>query len=311
MNFLPSWIHWGLAVLLYIPHAQLSGAAPMPGEGDHKPTEVVKFLKVYERSMCQVREILVDIFQEYPDEVEYIFKPSCVPLMRCAGCCNDESLECVPTESYNITMQIMKIKPHISQHIMDMSFQQHSQCECRPKKEVKSKQENHCEPCTEKSQRKHLFVQDPQTCKCSCKNTDSRCKARQLELNERTCRLVSTARGTHQYQYQYQLGPGRAASSCSLAGAGTAMLHSQLCLPVRPIALPAIASMHPILSPTLPHALPLATVSVLSRGGSQSLWENPIPLTTAPHSHSLSHTLTHSHSHSLTLSLSHTLSLTH
>eukprot|EP00079_Xenopus_tropicalis_P024917 XP_012817998.1 PREDICTED: vascular endothelial growth factor A isoform X3 [Xenopus tropicalis] len=216
MNFLPSWIHWGLAVLLYIPHAQLSGAAPMPGEGDHKPTEVVKFLKVYERSMCQVREILVDIFQEYPDEVEYIFKPSCVPLMRCAGCCNDESLECVPTESYNITMQIMKIKPHISQHIMDMSFQQHSQCECRPKKEVKSKQEKkakrgkglkrkrkkirykpkhfHCEPCTEKSQRKHLFVQDPQTCKCSCKNTDSRCKARQLELNERTCRCEKPRR---------------------------------------------------------------------------------------------------------------------
>lgn len=48
---------------------------------------------------------------------------------------------------------------------------------------------SHCEPCSER--RKHLFVQDPQTCKCSCKNTDSRCKARQLELNERTCRLVS------------------------------------------------------------------------------------------------------------------------
>nr|4DEQ_A Chain A, Neuropilin-1, Vascular endothelial growth factor A [Homo sapiens]4DEQ_B Chain B, Neuropilin-1, Vascular endothelial growth factor A [Homo sapiens] len=43
-----------------------------------------------------------------------------------------------------------------------------------------------CGPCSER--RKHLFVQDPQTCKCSCKNTDSRCKARQLELNERTCR---------------------------------------------------------------------------------------------------------------------------
>ncbi|XP_075454929.1 vascular endothelial growth factor A, long form isoform X5 [Ascaphus truei] len=102
----------------------------------------MQFMKVYARSICQVRETLVDIFQEYPDEVEYIFKPSCVPLMRCAGCCNDESQECAPLEWYNITMQIMRIKPHISQLIMDMSFQQHSHCECRPKKDVKGKQEN-------------------------------------------------------------------------------------------------------------------------------------------------------------------------
>lgn len=67
---------------------------------------VVKFMDVYRRSYCRPIETLVDIFQEYPDEIEYIFKPSCVPLMRCAGCCNDESLECVPTEEFNITMQV-------------------------------------------------------------------------------------------------------------------------------------------------------------------------------------------------------------
>ncbi|XP_040839385.1 vascular endothelial growth factor A-like isoform X2 [Ochotona curzoniae] len=81
--------------------------------------------------------------------------------------------------------QIMRIKPHQGQHIGEMSFLQHNKCECRPKKD-RARQENPCGPCSER--RKHLFVQDPQTCKCSCKNTDSRCKARQLELNERTCR---------------------------------------------------------------------------------------------------------------------------
>ncbi|TXQ84072.1 hypothetical protein FV299_27400, partial [Escherichia coli] len=79
----------------------------------------------------------------------------------------------------------MRIKPHQGQHIGEMSFLQHNKCECRPKKD-RARQENPCGPCSER--RKHLFVQDPQTCKCSCKNTDSRCKARQLELNERTCR---------------------------------------------------------------------------------------------------------------------------
>uniref|UniRef100_A0A8D1UZ92 Vascular endothelial growth factor A n=1 Tax=Sus scrofa TaxID=9823 RepID=A0A8D1UZ92_PIG len=184
MNFLLSWVHWSLALLLYLHHAKWSQAAPM-AEGDQKPHEVVKFMDVYQRSYCRPIETLVDIFQEYPDEIEYIFKPSCVPLMRCGGCCNDEGLECVPTEEFNITMQIMRIKPHQGQHIGEMSFLQHNKCECRPKKD-RARQENPCGPCSER--RKHLFVQDPQTCKCSCKNTDSRCKARQLELNERTCR---------------------------------------------------------------------------------------------------------------------------
>ncbi|KAM5285564.1 vascular endothelial growth factor A, long form [Hipposideros larvatus] len=178
-------------------------------EGEQKAHEVVKFMDVYKRSYCRPIETLVDIFQEYPDEIEYIFKPSCVPLMRCGGCCNDESLECVPTEEFNITMQIMRIRLHKLQHIGEMSFLQHNKCECRPKKD-RARQEKKsvrgkgkgqkrkrkksrykswsfpCGPCSER--RKHLFVQDPQTCKCSCKNTDSRCKARQLELNERTCR---------------------------------------------------------------------------------------------------------------------------
>ncbi|KAM7062630.1 vascular endothelial growth factor A, long form isoform 8-T8 [Acridotheres tristis] len=147
MNFLLTWIRWGLAALLYLQSAELSKAAPALGDGERKPNEVIKFLEVYERSFCRTIETLVDIFQEYPDEVEYIFKPSCVPLMRCAGCCGDEGLECVPVDVYNVTMEIMRIKPHQSQHISHMSFLQHSKCDCRPKKDVKNKQEN-CLPAS-------------------------------------------------------------------------------------------------------------------------------------------------------------------
>uniref|UniRef100_A0A8C4X3Q0 Vascular endothelial growth factor Ab n=1 Tax=Erpetoichthys calabaricus TaxID=27687 RepID=A0A8C4X3Q0_ERPCA len=105
---------------------------------------VIQFLEVFERSYCRTIETLVDIFQEYPDEVEYIFKPSCVPLMRCAGCCNDESLECVPTETYNVTMQVMRMKFKHGQHVSEMSFTEHSRCECRPKQDVREKKEK-CE----------------------------------------------------------------------------------------------------------------------------------------------------------------------
>uniref|UniRef100_A0A8C3FZN1 Vascular endothelial growth factor Ab n=1 Tax=Cyclopterus lumpus TaxID=8103 RepID=A0A8C3FZN1_CYCLU len=136
-------------------------------------------LCVYNKSLCQPRELLVEILQEYPEEVEHIFIPSCVVLTRCAGCCNDEMLQCTPTSSYNVTMEIKRIKPQRQQNDIFMSFTEHSACECSV-----------CEPCCDhcSERRKRLFVQDPATCRCSCKHTDEYCKERQLELNERTCK---------------------------------------------------------------------------------------------------------------------------
>lgn len=66
-------------------------------------------MEVYNKSLCQPRELLVEILQEYPEEVEHIFIPSCVVLTRCAGCCNDEMLQCTPTSTYNVTMEVRNV----------------------------------------------------------------------------------------------------------------------------------------------------------------------------------------------------------
>lgn len=50
--------------------------------------------------------MLVDIVSEYPSEVEHMFSPSCISLQRCTGCCGDETLQCVPVEMANVTMQV-------------------------------------------------------------------------------------------------------------------------------------------------------------------------------------------------------------
>lgn len=67
---------------------------------------MVPFQEVWSRSYCQAMEKLVDVAGEFPDVVEYIFSPSCVPLQRCTGCCGDESLSCLPVTKKNITMQV-------------------------------------------------------------------------------------------------------------------------------------------------------------------------------------------------------------
>ncbi|EGW02789.1 placenta growth factor [Cricetulus griseus] len=95
--------------------------------------EVVPFNEVWGRSYCRPMEKLVEIVDEYPDEVAHIFSPSCVPLTRCTGCCGDESLQCVPIKTANITMQILKIPVIRDQHsYVEMTFSQDVLCECRP-----------------------------------------------------------------------------------------------------------------------------------------------------------------------------------
>lgn len=67
---------------------------------------MVPFQEVWGRSYCRALERLVDIVSEYPGEVEHMFSPSCVSLLRCTGCCGDENLHCVPVETVNVTMQV-------------------------------------------------------------------------------------------------------------------------------------------------------------------------------------------------------------
>uniref|UniRef100_A0A673NPK5 Vascular endothelial growth factor A-A-like n=1 Tax=Sinocyclocheilus rhinocerous TaxID=307959 RepID=A0A673NPK5_9TELE len=141
---------------------------------------VVPFMEVYNKSLCRPREVLVEIQQEYPDDTEHIFIPSCVVLTRCAGCCNDEMMECTPIVTYNITLEIKRVKPLRNQVDFFMSFAEHRECQCR----------SQCEPCCSScsERRRRLFVQDPETCQCSCKHSEADCRSRQLELNERNCR---------------------------------------------------------------------------------------------------------------------------
>ncbi|XP_068822315.1 placenta growth factor [Capricornis sumatraensis] len=94
--------------------------------------EVVPFEQVWSRSYCRPVERLVDIVSEYPSEVEHMFSPSCVSLMRCTGCCSDETMHCMPLETANVTMQLMKYHSLDQPFFVEMSFSQHVRCECKP-----------------------------------------------------------------------------------------------------------------------------------------------------------------------------------
>ncbi|PKU45628.1 placenta growth factor [Limosa lapponica baueri] len=109
----------------------ISGQKLWAGRGS-----VLTFREIWNRSFCRPLEQLVDVITEFPNEVEYIFRPSCVSLQRCGGCCGDEGLRCVPVETSTVTMQLLKIKPNGEAPYVEMTFTEHKQCECRPRQDL-------------------------------------------------------------------------------------------------------------------------------------------------------------------------------
>ncbi|XP_066494243.1 vascular endothelial growth factor A, long form-like [Tiliqua scincoides] len=116
-----------------------------PAAPSERPAGVVPFQEVWSRSYCRARETLVDVLSEFPHEAEHIFKPPCVPLWRCGGCCGDESLECVAVETRPIDLQVVRVSPILGTTRQEaLTFTEHTRCACRPRrKRLKSERSHH------------------------------------------------------------------------------------------------------------------------------------------------------------------------
>lgn len=120
-------IHIAVALFLLLSRVQ-----SLPLSDINGTTPVLMFQEVWGRSFCRTIEKLVEVVHVYPMEVEHIYSPSCVPLVRCAGCCGDENLECHPTRTTNVTMQLLRIRPsEPEKEYVEMTFEEHQTCECR------------------------------------------------------------------------------------------------------------------------------------------------------------------------------------
>ncbi|XP_021174247.2 vascular endothelial growth factor A [Fundulus heteroclitus] len=95
---------------------------------DESPKVAMRFMEVLTKSVCRPIEKLVNVEGEFPDGVEYIYIPSCVPLFRCSGCCIDETKECYPTTKRNITLEVNQ-----SGQYVNLTFVEHQACGVREK----------------------------------------------------------------------------------------------------------------------------------------------------------------------------------
>ncbi|XP_040184965.1 vascular endothelial growth factor B isoform X1 [Rana temporaria] len=208
---LPSSLVW-LCVLLQCILTPIS----MCQTQENQTLEGRSWSDIYNRSKCQPRWVLLNLLREFPQFSEFLFKPACVSVQRCAGCCLDEAQSCFPLQSHIVKMeviitnQVLRIRsPH--EEYTNISVIQNTDCECRPrdsdmlrpsrlsttlglkkpkKRRRKGKKGMHnpknarsvCPPC---DQRRTL---NPENCECVCQKNEKKCNQRGLIFNQERCR---------------------------------------------------------------------------------------------------------------------------
>ncbi|KAK1159390.1 vascular endothelial growth factor C-like [Acipenser oxyrinchus oxyrinchus] len=89
----------------------------------------------YEKTQCTPREVCLDITKEFPESTVHFYKPSCVSVHRCGGCCNHEGWHCT-NSSHNYSSKTLlefTVPPSGHPEIVMISFVNHTSCECKSK----------------------------------------------------------------------------------------------------------------------------------------------------------------------------------
>lgn len=53
----------------------------------------------WRKTQCMPREVCIDVGKEFGAATNTFFKPPCVSVYRCGGCCNSEGLQCMNTST--------------------------------------------------------------------------------------------------------------------------------------------------------------------------------------------------------------------
>nr|XP_028583463.1 vascular endothelial growth factor D isoform X1 [Podarcis muralis] len=96
----------------------------------------IEILKVideeWQRTQCVPRETCVEVAKELGTATNKFFKPPCVNVYRCGGCCNEESLSCVNTSTSYISKMLFEISVPLTNvpDPIQVKIANHTGCKC-------------------------------------------------------------------------------------------------------------------------------------------------------------------------------------
>ncbi|XP_005074263.1 vascular endothelial growth factor D isoform X3 [Mesocricetus auratus] len=98
-------------------------------------TETLRVIdEEWQRTQCIPRETCVEVASELGKTTNTFFKPPCVNVFRCGGCCNEESVMCMNTSTSYISKQLFEISVPLTSvpELVPVKIANHTGCKCLP-----------------------------------------------------------------------------------------------------------------------------------------------------------------------------------
>ncbi|GAA6218825.1 vascular endothelial growth factor D isoform X1 [Lates japonicus] len=137
----PDWKLWKCRLRLQQPETQTETLSSPPSVGSHRSTryaaesyslEILKAIdEEWQRTQCMPRETCVDVAKELGTDPSMFFKPPCVSIHRCSGCCNQEGVTCRNTTTVYVNKTVLSVIPFkfVPEPVL-IKVANHTECRC-------------------------------------------------------------------------------------------------------------------------------------------------------------------------------------
>ncbi|KAM4631092.1 vascular endothelial growth factor D [Polymixia lowei] len=118
-----------------------SSSSSSSSAGSHRSTryaadsyslEILKAIdEEWQRTQCMPRETCVDVAKELGTDPSMFFKPPCVSVYRCNGCCNNEGVTCRNTTTTYVNKTLLSVIPFkLGPEPVLIKVANHTECKC-------------------------------------------------------------------------------------------------------------------------------------------------------------------------------------
>ncbi|XP_028258048.1 vascular endothelial growth factor D isoform X1 [Parambassis ranga] len=137
----PDWKLWKCRLRLQQPEPQTETLSSPPLVGSHRSTryaaesyslEILKAIdEEWQRTQCMPRETCIDVAKELGTDPSMFFKPPCVSVHRCSGCCNQEGVTCRNTTTVYVNKTVLSVIPFkfVPEPVL-IKVANHTECRC-------------------------------------------------------------------------------------------------------------------------------------------------------------------------------------